>query len=106
LLGLGESNPLALWLSVATGIAALTLTFLTDHRTGVVRVIPYSLHLAVDIVVGGVFLSAPYLLGFSGVDAWFYLANGAAVLTVVSLHQPNEERMLSCCKAIVPAVQS
>ncbi|KIC20311.1 hypothetical protein RA23_21815, partial [Leisingera sp. ANG-S3] len=26
LLGLGESNPLALWLSVATGIAAFALT--------------------------------------------------------------------------------
>ena len=34
LLGLGGSNPLALWLSVGTGIAALILTVLTDHQTG------------------------------------------------------------------------
>ena len=32
LLGLGYSNPLALQLSVATGIAAFILTLLTDHH--------------------------------------------------------------------------
>jgi hypothetical protein len=41
ILGIGNSNPVAFWLSVATGIAALLLTFLTDHNTGVVRVVPY-----------------------------------------------------------------
>ena len=47
-LGLGASNPLALWLSVATGVAAFVLTLLTDHETGVFRVLPYWFHLAVD----------------------------------------------------------
>lgn len=88
-LGLGSSNPLALWLSVGTGIAALLLTILTDHKTGIIRVLPYSFHLAVDALVGVVFVIAPYLFGFSGVDAAFYWINAAAVLTVVSLHQPD-----------------
>ncbi len=35
ILGFGASNPFALWLSVATGVAALVLTLLTDHETGV-----------------------------------------------------------------------
>ena len=30
-LGLGVSNPLAKWLSIATGVAAFVLTVLTDH---------------------------------------------------------------------------
>lgn len=89
LLGLGGSTPLALWLSVATGAAAFVLTLLTDHETGVVRVLPYSFHLAVDLLVGIVFLAAPFVLGFSGLDAWYYWANAAAVLTVVSLHKPE-----------------
>ncbi|MEL6312416.1 MAG: hypothetical protein AAFQ17_08675, partial [Pseudomonadota bacterium] len=55
-LGLGESGPLALWLSVATGVAALLLTVLTDHRTGLVRVIPYKVHVGVDALVGATFL--------------------------------------------------
>ena len=89
LLGLGSSHPLALWLSVVTGVAAFVLTLLTDHKLGVLRVIPYSVHLGVDFLVAVVFIIAPLALGFTGLDAWFYWANAAAVLTVVSLHNPE-----------------
>lgn len=91
LLGLGASNPLAKWLSVGTGIAAFLLTVLTDHKLGVLRVLPYGVHLAVDGLVGAVFLVAPFVLGFEGTDAYFYWANGLAVATVVSLHSPEVE---------------
>ncbi|MBQ4823191.1 hypothetical protein J4729_01285 [Leisingera sp. HS039] len=89
LLGLGDSNPLALWLSVATGIAAFVLTVLTDHHLGLIRVLPYKLHLTVDLIVGLTFLAAPFLFGFAGLDAAFYLLNGAAVLAVISLSAPE-----------------
>ncbi len=89
ILGLGQSHPLALWLSVVTGVAAFILTLLTDHQFGVVRVLPYSFHLAVDFAVGLAFIAAPLVLGFSGLDALFYWANGAAVLVVVGLHKPE-----------------
>lgn len=89
LLGLGSSNPLATWLAVGTGVAALVLTLLTDHKLGVYRVLPYSFHLAVDFLVGAVFLLAPTAFGFNGVDALYYWANGAAVMLVVSLHKPE-----------------
>jgi len=91
LLGLGASNPLALWLSVATGVAAFVLTVLTDHETGLIHVVPYALHVAVDFMVGLVFVAAPFLFGFSGLDAWFYWLNGAAVLTVIALSRPLAE---------------
>ncbi len=91
LLHLGGSHPLARWLAVGTGVAAFLLTLLTDHQLGVLRVLPYSVHLLVDFVVGVVFLVAPILFGFTGLDAWYYWANGAAVLTVVSLHKPESE---------------
>ena len=90
LLGLGKSTPLALWLSVGTGVAALILTILTDHKTGLIRVVPYSVHLAVDFLVGVVFAIAPFALGFTGIDAAFYWINAAAVLTVVGLHKPEK----------------
>ncbi len=88
-LGLGSSSPLAFWLSFTTGVAALLLTLLTDHETGVVRVLPYSVHLAVDFAVGITFAVAPIALGFTGIDAIYYWANALAVLTVVSLHSPQ-----------------
>lgn len=84
-LGLGGTNPLALWLSVVTGVVAFVLTLLTDHETGVFRVLPYWFHVAVDRLVGVTFVAAPFVLGFTGLDAWYYWANAAAVLTATVL---------------------
>lgn len=89
LLGLGSSHPLALWLAVVAGAAAFVLTLFTDHQLGLVRVLPYGFHLAVDSLVGVTFLFAPTVLGFTGLDAWYYWANGAAVVLVVGLHKPE-----------------
>ena len=84
-LGLGTVNPLAKWLSVATGIAAFVLTVFTDHQTGVFRVLPYKFHVAVDRLVGLTFLAAPFVFGFTGIDALYYWINAGAVLTVTFL---------------------
>ncbi len=93
-LGLGQSNPLALWLSVVTGVAAFVLTVLTDHHLGIWRVLSYKFHLAVDLLVGVTFLFAPSLFGFSGIDALFYWVNGAAVVVVISLSAPEQEAVV------------
>ncbi|AXT18346.1 hypothetical protein D7030_08175 [Flavobacteriaceae bacterium AU392] len=87
LLGLGSTNPLALQISVATGIAAFILTLLTDHQLGAIRVIPYRFHLIVDFLVAVVFILVPFVFSFKGLDAYFYWINGAAVLLVVSMHK-------------------
>jgi hypothetical protein len=92
-LGLGTSHPLARWLAVATGVAAIILTFFTDHKMGVIRVVPFSVHVAVDALVGIVFVTAPFALGFSGLDAWFYWANGATLLVVLSLQRPEATQL-------------
>lgn len=87
LLDLGSSNPLAMYLSVVVGVAALILTLLTDHQLGVIRVIPYKIHLIVDLLVGVLFVLAPFIFSFEGLDAYYYWINGAAVLFVVSMHK-------------------
>jgi hypothetical protein len=91
-LGLGASNPLAKWLAIATGVTALVLTLLTDHGLGVVKVAAYRLHVAVDRLVGAVFVVTSFVLGLAGLDAAYYWINGAAVLIVtVLLHAPAPE---------------
>ncbi len=89
LIGLGSSNAFAFQLSVATGIAAFILTLLTDHHLGAFKMISYKIHLIVDFIVAIVFIIAPFLLSFKGIDAYYYWINGIAVLTVVSLHKPE-----------------
>ena len=90
-LGLGAHHPLALWLSVGTGVVALLLTLLSDHQTGVFRIIPYPVHVAVDRLVGLTFLVAPFVFGFTGIDAMYYWVNAAAVLTVTFLLNAPEK---------------
>ena len=90
ILGLGEVNPLAFWLSFATGVAALVLTLLTDHHLGVFRVLSYQLHLIVDFLVGVVFVLAPFILGLSGLEAAYYWVIGGTVLLVVGLHKSEQ----------------
>ena len=55
----------------------------------------YRFHLAVDLMVGVVFAVAPFVFGFTGIDAIYYWVNAAAVLTVVSLHKPEPETSIS-----------
>ncbi|MEH6740492.1 MAG: hypothetical protein V7695_18405 [Sulfitobacter sp.] len=88
--GLGAENTLALWLSVITGVAAFILTVFTDHHLGLVRVLPYKLHLMVDFLVGIAFMLAPSILGFSGLDATYYWFLGATVLIVVALDNTQD----------------
>ena len=73
-----------------TGIAAFLLTVLTDHHLGVVRVLPYKVHLAVDFLVGLVFVAAPFALGLAGLEAAYYWILGGAVLVVVGLHKQED----------------
>ncbi|MEP5194854.1 MAG: hypothetical protein ABJQ70_07465 [Roseobacter sp.] len=90
ILGLGTVNPLAFWLSIVTGIAALILTILTDRQFGLVKILPYKHHLAVDFMVGAAFIVAPLLLGFRGFEAIYYWVLGATVLLVVALDNTQD----------------
>jgi len=92
-LNLGQSNELAMMLSITVGVAALILTLLTDHKLGVIRVLPYKFHLAVDFLVGVLFVAVPFVLGFAGIDMWYYLAVGLTVLIVVGLHKSDDAQL-------------
>jgi hypothetical protein len=92
ILGVGLDNPWARWISPAAGVAAFILTLLTDHATGVIRVIPYWLHVAVDRLVGVVFLIALFVFDFHGLDLYYYLANAVAVLVVTMVLNAPEPK--------------
>lgn len=89
-LKLGDSGPIARWLSVVTGVAALILPMLTDHPTGFIKIIPYPIHLWIDRVVGVVFLVAVFTFGFAGIDALYYGVLGVAVLLTTSVFNAPE----------------
>ena len=90
ILDLGSSNNIAFYLSISVGIAALALTLFTDHETGVFRILSYRFHLVIDFLVALLFLAAPFIFSFEGLDAYYYWINGIAVLLVVSLNKREE----------------
>ncbi len=85
LLGLGESSSLAVWFSVATGLAVFLASSLTDYKLSLRRVIPFQGHLAIDLLVAVTFMIVPFAFGFSGLDANYYWFNATVVFLVVSL---------------------
>ena len=85
LLKLGKSSPVGLWLSVVTRVTALLLQALTDHPTGLVRVIGYWLHLWVDRALGVVSITAPFAFHFTGPYSRYYWVLAAAVLLRTSV---------------------
>lgn len=89
-LGLGASSPLAKWLAVGAGAAVVAVSLVTDYTYGAIRVLPFRGHLAIDTSVAISFVVLPSALGFTGLDAWYYWVNAAAVLLVVALTRSEE----------------
>ena len=87
LLGLGSSTPMALWLSVITGIAVVVASSMTNYKLGLFRVIPFQGHLAIDLSVATFFMIAPFIFQMSGFDAYYYWANATVVFLVVGLSE-------------------
>lgn len=89
-LKLGQSGPVAIWLSVITAVAALNLAMLTNHPTGLIKIMPYPAHLWVDRTIGLVFLAAVFMIGFTGIDGWYYGVLGVAVVLTTSIFNAPE----------------
>ena len=84
-------------LSRAFAAASLVNTLFTRAEWGVVKVMPYKAHLAVDAVTGVAALAAPWLFGFSNDRRArnTFLAMGATALAVTLLSRPEEMRARS-----------
>ena len=92
-LQLGQSSPIAMWLSVVTGVAVFLLAAITNHQTGLIKLVPYWMHLWVDRAVGLVFIIAPFVFNFTGLDAWYYWVLAAAVILTTSVLNAREDVM-------------
>lgn len=68
--------PAAKWVAVAFGIGAILYSAFTAYELGVLRILPMSLHLALDGVAGALLAASPFLLGFSDRVFWPHLLFG------------------------------
>jgi hypothetical protein len=64
LFGFADDGP-ATYIPVVLGAGALVYGILTNYEFGVVRLIPFRVHLLLDVLSGAFLAISPWLLGFS-----------------------------------------
>lgn len=92
LLKLGDTAPLALWLSVIGGIGLIAYSLATDYAFGVFRIVSFRGHLLLDLLAAVAFAAAPFVFGWSGLTLGYYLVMATGVLIVVAVSAPGEAR--------------
>jgi hypothetical protein len=75
------------------GAGAVSYSLLTKARWGLIRILPFKAHLAIDLSVSCLALAAPWLLGFSGNSTArnAVLATGLVGLAATLLTNQKEE---------------
>jgi hypothetical protein len=75
----------AQYLPQTLGAALIGAALLTDYELGLIRVIPMSVHLTLDLAAGALLVASPWLFGFADRFYWPHLILGlvevAAALT-------------------------
>ena len=99
LLGIGGDSTLALWLSVAAGIALIAYSLATDYAFGIFRVLSFRMHLTLDLGAAAAFVVAPFVFGWSGLVLGYYLVMAGGVLVVVALSSTDERGVVTTTSA-------
>lgn len=90
LLGL---SGVGLWLSVAGGAGLIGYSLLTDYPLGRVKLVPFNLHLMLDLGAAIAFVVAPFILGFDEFTSAYYFVMAAGVVAVVVFSQSRSRVM-------------
>ena len=61
-----NKNKTAKTLCRTLGAVALSYSLLTKARWGLIKILPFKTHLAIDLTISCFSITAPWLLGFSG----------------------------------------
>lgn len=85
-------NPAAKYSAVIVGILVLGMSLMTRYEGGVVKIVPMSVHLFMDIIIGFFLAVSPWLLQFSSevfIPHLFFglFAIGAGIFTISSSKQ-------------------
>lgn len=80
----GYVNGWAIGISIAVGVAVLAITAATALPTGLVKLIPASVHLVLDFILAAFLIAAPFLFGFDTESAPLavFLVMGVAHLLI------------------------
>jgi hypothetical protein len=92
LLGFASLGGAAAWVPRVVGLLILLQAMMTDYELGLMKLIPMSMHLTADYVVGIVLILAPFLFGFyddSRTATATMIAMGVIGLAAAIMTQPR-----------------
>ncbi len=78
-----SDNHAALMVPVVFGISTIVYSLITNYELAIVRVLPMSIHLWIDLLAGVVLATSPWLFHFSGRIIWPHTAAGLAEIVIV-----------------------
>ncbi|MDB5622081.1 MAG: hypothetical protein JWR39_644 [Devosia sp.] len=86
----------AQWVPIIIGVATLGLGMITRHEMGLVKLVPMTTHIVIDVISGLLLLVSPWLFGFADRIWWPHVLVGLMYI-VISLmtarHSPVEHRV-------------
>lgn len=68
------------WVLFTAGVVVIVYSLFTDYSLGLVRVMPFNLHLLMDVCVGIILILLPIVLPFSFTATWTYIILGLVSL--------------------------
>lgn len=74
-----------LWLSVAGGAGLILYSLITDYQFGLAKLLPFNLHLVLDLSAGAALFVAPFLLDFGAIASIYYPVMALGVFAVVTV---------------------
>jgi hypothetical protein len=92
LLGFSDTGGAASWLARIAGVIVLLQAMCTAYEVGVIKMIPISMHLAADYVIGVLLAVSPWLFGFanrSSTAMITMLVAGIFVLATTAMTEPR-----------------
>jgi hypothetical protein len=83
-------DPAARSVAMVFGAGAIGYSLVTDYELGLLRLVPMSLHLVLDVVAGAILAASPWLFGFAGRVFWPHLLFGlfAVAAGLVTFKRP------------------
>jgi hypothetical protein len=70
------------FLAYGLAVVHLAVTLVTDFPSGVIRIIPFTLHGWIERVVGPTLVVIPFILGFANEARNFYIFIGIIIIAV------------------------